>query len=99
MEKWSDHQNTKLFIDKAVQALILFKEEHLGLLKLHVHLGDGVSMLEKKKKKILRGGRKTYEEAIQNLLKSCLSYGPPKGGRRVLMRKKLDRQQNEKVLQ
>ena len=51
MEKWSDHQNTKLFIDKAVQALILFKEEHLGLLKLHVHLEDGVSMLEKKKKK------------------------------------------------
>ena len=56
-------------------------------------------MLEEKGRNFVRGGRKTYEEAIQNLLKSCLPYGLPKEGRRVLMRKKLGRQQNEKVLQ
>ena len=59
-------------------------------------------MLEKKGRNFLRGGRKTYGEAIQNLLKSCLSYGPTKESRRILMKKKqekLGRQQNEKVLQ
>ena len=53
----------------------------------------------KKGRDFLWGGRKTYSEAIQNLLKSWLSYGPPKEGRRVLMKKKLGRQQTEKVLQ
>ena len=48
---------------------------------------------------ILYGGRKTDGEAIQNILKSSLSYGPPKEGRVVLMRKKLWEQQKEKVLQ
>ena len=45
-------------------------------------------MLEKKGRNFLRGGRKTYGEAIQNLLKSCLSYGPTKESRRILMKKK-----------
>ena len=56
-------------------------------------------MLEEKGRNFVRGGRKTNKEAIQNLLKSCLPYGLPKEGRRVLMWKKLGRQQNEKVLQ
>ena len=38
MKKWGDHQNTKLFINKSVRALILFKKQHQGLLKLHIPL-------------------------------------------------------------
>ena len=49
-------------------------------------------MLEEKGRNFVRRGRKTYDEAIQNLLKPCLPYGLPKEGRRVLMRKKLRRQ-------
>ena len=52
-------------------------------------------MLEKKGRNFLRGGRKTYGEAIQNLLKSCLSYGPTKESRRVLMKKKKPRKTGE----
>ena len=52
-------------------------------------------MLEEKGRNFVRGGRKTYEEVIQNLLKPCLPYGLPKEGRRVLMRKQLGRQKNE----
>ena len=50
MEKWGDLQQKKIFIDNAVQALIPFKnsEGDRGLLKLHLHLEKGVSMLEKK---------------------------------------------------
>ena len=40
MKKWGDHQNTKLFINKSVRALILFKKQHQGLLKLHIPLRD-----------------------------------------------------------
>ena len=38
VEKWGKHQRKKLFINNSVEALILFKEEHQGLLKLHVLL-------------------------------------------------------------
>ena len=48
MEKWGDYQKKKLFINNAVQALISFKEGHRNLLKLHVNLEEGVSMLDKK---------------------------------------------------
>ena len=40
-----DHQDNKFPID-VVQVLILFKEGHRGQLKLHVHLGEGVLVLE-----------------------------------------------------
>ena len=44
MEKRGDYQEKKFFIDNTVQALIPFKERHRGLLKLHVRLGEGVSL-------------------------------------------------------
>ena len=31
-------------------------------------------MLEEKGRNFVRGGRKTYDEAIQNLLKSCFAW-------------------------
>ena len=50
MEKWGDLQQKKIFIDNAVKALIPFKnsERDRSLLKLHLHLEEGVSMSEKK---------------------------------------------------
>ena len=44
-EKWGDHQNKKLFINNFVKTLIPFKEEHQGL--LIVHLLWGVPVREK----------------------------------------------------
>ena len=38
-EKWGAHQKKNLFINNSVGTLILLKEGHQGLLKLHVHLG------------------------------------------------------------
>ena len=35
----SEHQNKKFFLNNFVEALIPFKEEHQGLLKLHLPLG------------------------------------------------------------
>ena len=57
-----------MFIDNTVQVLIPFKEGDGSPLKLHIHLRKGVWMLEEKGKNFLRGGRKMYGEAIQNLL-------------------------------
>ena len=50
VEKWGDLQQKKIFIDNAVKALIPFKnsERDRSLLKLHLHLEEGVSMSEKK---------------------------------------------------
>ena len=42
VEKWSDHQEKKFFTDNAVQVLIPFQGGHRGLLKLYVHLGEGI---------------------------------------------------------
>ena len=77
MEKWGDNQEKKFFIDDTAQALIPFKERHKSLLKLHVRLGEGVSVW-KKRKEISSKWKKTYGEAIQNLLKSCMSFGSQK---------------------
>ena len=59
-----------------MKALIPFKEHW-----------DGVLVLSKKKRNFLWDETKTCGKAIQNLLKSCLSYGHPNKGRRVLIRK------------
>ena len=40
-EKWCDHQKNKFFISHSVEALIKFKEEHQGPLKLYVPLREG----------------------------------------------------------
>ena len=75
-EKWGDHQKKKLFINNAFEAQILFKENHQGLMRLHVHLGR-TSIVRKnwyclqKKEFFLK--RKNY--VLQNLLKHCLSFG------------------------
>ena len=37
-EKWGAHRKKNLFINNSVGTLILLKEGHQGLLKLHVHL-------------------------------------------------------------
>ena len=39
-EKWSDHRKKKFFTDNSFEALIPFKEEHQGLLKLHYFFGE-----------------------------------------------------------
>ena len=36
--KWADHRQKKLYLNSTVEDLIPFKEEHQGLLKLHVPL-------------------------------------------------------------
>ena len=37
--KWGDHQKKIFFINNSVEAVIPFKENHQGLLKLHVPWG------------------------------------------------------------
>ena len=80
-KKWGDHQKKKIFIliNNAGEAQILFKENHQGLMRLHAHLED-LLMWEKtdpvsKKRNFFWSEKMTYEEAFQNLLKSCLSFG------------------------
>ena len=41
VEKWVDHQKKKFFISHSIEALIQFKEENQGPLKLYVPLGKG----------------------------------------------------------
>lgn len=36
--KWADHRQKKFYLNNTVEDLIPFKEEHQGLLKLHVPL-------------------------------------------------------------
>ena len=67
----------KFLINKAAEALIPFKEDHQGLLKLHVSLVGGVSIWGKsgsvsKRRNFLWSEKITYEEAFQNLLKCYL---------------------------
>ena len=45
--KWGDYKKKKLFIDNAMEALILFNKDNQGLSRLHVPLG-GVPSWEKK---------------------------------------------------
>ena len=80
-KKWGDHQKKKIFIliNNAGEAQILYKENHQGLMRLHAHLED-LLMWEKtdpvsKKRNFFWGEKMTYEEAFQNLLKSCLTFG------------------------
>ena len=75
-----------------IEAQILFKEERQGLFKLHVPFGWGwvVSVWRKngaisKRRDFLWNRKITCEEASQNLLKSCLSFG---GVWRVLIKNK-----------
>ena len=38
-EKWGDYRRKNFFINNSDEALILLKEGHYGLLKMHIHLG------------------------------------------------------------
>ena len=40
MAKWGDHQKNKFFGNNTKEAVILFKEGHQGLLRLHELLGE-----------------------------------------------------------
>ena len=66
-EKWGDDQNKKFFVNNSVEALILFKEGHQGLLKLCVPLERmrGFSLY------VCGGGGGGWGD----LLKFCLSFG------------------------
>ena len=46
--KMGDHQKKKFFINNTVEAVVAFKKEHQGLLKLHVPLGRGSSSVAKR---------------------------------------------------
>ena len=48
MEKWVTFIKKKFFINNAVEAVVPFKKEHQGLLKLHVPLGRGSSSVTKR---------------------------------------------------
>ena len=48
VEKWGDLLEKKFIVDNVIQALIPFKKGHWGLSKLYVHLGERISVWEKK---------------------------------------------------
>ena len=87
MEKWGDHLEKKFIVDNVIQALIPFKKG-IGAYRSCMYIW-GSEFQFGKKGIIFEVGKITYGEAIQNLLKSCLFFSPPKEGRRVLMEKKL----------
>ena len=68
--KWGDHQKKNQFIDNYVEDLILFKEEYLGLLKLHVPLG--------KRRKDREGGGVQLEENNGATSKKGIFFGAEK---------------------
>ena len=69
----------KFIINNAIESLIPFKEDHQGLLKLHVSLVGGAPMWGKsgsvsKRGNFLWSRKITYEEAFQNLWKCYLCF-------------------------
>ena len=68
--KWGDHQKKNQFIDNYVEALILFKEEYQGLLKLHAPLG--------KRRKDREGGGVQLEENNGATSKKGIFFGAEK---------------------
>ena len=74
-------------LDNAVQGLISFKEGNRGLFKLQYIWGREVRCWKKRREFSSRWKNNLWE-AIQNLLKSCLSYDPPKESIRIAVTKK-----------
>ena len=79
-KKWGDHQNKKLFINKSLKALTLFKKWHKGLWKLHMALRDCIWQYVPlwgknwgSKKRILFEADKWQVRRRVNLLKYCVS--------------------------
>ena len=75
------------YLDNAVQGLISFKEGNRGLFKLQYIWGREVRCWKKRREFSSRWKNNLWE-AIQNLLKSCLSYDPPKESIRIAVTKK-----------
>ena len=75
------------YLDNAVQDLISFKEGNRGLFKLQYIWGREVRCWKKRREFSSRWKNNLWE-AIQNLLKSCLSYDPPKESIRIAVTKK-----------
>ena len=73
-------------LDNAVQGLISFKEGNRGLFKLQYIWGREVRCWKKRREFSSRWKNNLWE-AIQNLLKSCLSYDPPKQSIRIAVKK------------
>ena len=74
-------------LDNAVQGLISFKEGNRSLFKLQYIWGREVRCWKKRREFSSRWKNNLWE-AIQNLLKSCLSYDPPKESIRIAVTKK-----------
>ena len=74
-------------LDNAVQGLISFKEGNRGLFKLQYIWGREVRCWKKRREFSSRWKNNLWE-AIQNLLKSCFSYDPPKQSIRIAVKKK-----------
>ena len=75
------------YLDNAVQGLISFKEGNRGLFKLQYIWGREVRCWKKRREFSSRWKNNLWE-AIQNLLKSYLSYDPPKESIRIAVTKK-----------
>ena len=76
-KKWGDHRNKKI-INKSGKALILPKKVHQGLLKLRIALRGSSTVGEKmglQKGNFVWSRKITFEEACQDLLKYCVSFG------------------------
>ena len=76
-EKWGDHRNKKLFINKSVKALILFKKWHQGLWKLHMALRGYSTVMEKlglQKEDFVWSRKMTCEEACQPIEILCIYF-------------------------
>ena len=94
------YKKKMFFINNSVEAVIPFKEEYQGLLKLHLSLRGVSSSVGKnraifKRRNLLSSRKIMYEEAFQNLLKSCLYFvGDLNGSNEETMA----RQQKKEVL-
>ena len=66
----------KFLINNAIEALIPFRKEHQGLLKLYESLVGAVSIVGlSPKERIYFEAKNQYEEAFQNFLKFYLFFG------------------------
>ena len=74
-------------LDNAFQALISFKGGNRGLFKLQ-YIWVREVRCWKIRREFSSRWKNNLWEAIQNLLESCLSYGPPKESTRIAVKKK-----------
>ena len=78
VEKRGDNQEKKLFMDNTVRTLIPFKERQRPIETTCTIMGGSIGVEKKKRKEFSSKWKNKEWEAIQNLLKSCMSFGSPK---------------------